>query len=35
MMWQMFSAELAVPLVAVFIAGVILGGLMALLIFRL
>ena len=35
MMWQMFSAELAVPLAAVFIAGVILGGLMALLIFRL
>ena len=34
-MWQIFSAELAVPLAAVFIAGVILGGLMALLIFRL
>jgi hypothetical protein len=35
MMWQMFNVEMAVPLVAVFIAGVILGGLMALLVFKL
>lgn len=35
MMWQMFSAEMAVPLAAVFMAGVILGGLIALLVFKL
>ena len=34
-MWQMFSAEMAVPLAAVFVTGVILGGLIALLIFKL
>lgn len=35
MMWQMFSVEMAVPLVAVFVTGVILGGLIALLVFKL
>ena len=35
MMWQMFSVEMAVPLAAVFVTGVILGGLIALLIFKL
>ena len=34
-MWQMFTPETAIPLVAVFMAGVILGGLIALLVFKL
>lgn len=34
-MWQMFTPEMAIPLVVVFIVGLIVGGLIALLVFKL
>ena len=34
-MWQMFTPDMAIPLVVVFMAGVILGGLIALMVFKL
>ncbi len=35
MMWQIVNADLAIPLVAVFIVGILFGAVIALLIFKL